>query len=167
MKALFVIDYQNYFINGNDAAKAIMPALVRKIRQYEYEDIFYTLDTHDAATYGSTFEEKIFPPHCIRGTEGHLMPPQIANLLKRFHATEVEKSTFCYTNWREILMCHYDSIEIVGLATDICVLNNVLLLRSLYPYTRIVVDSKCCAGTSPKKHEAALEILRTNCIEVV
>ena len=47
-------------------------------------------------------------------------------------------------------------IELVGLCTDICVVSNALLLKSFMPDNRIAVDPACCAGVTPKSHEAAL-----------
>lgn len=47
-------------------------------------------------------------------------------------------------------------IELVGLCTDICVVTNALLLKTVLPETVIRVDGNCCAGVTPKSHEAAL-----------
>ena len=52
-------------------------------------------------------------------------------------------------------------IELVGLCTDICVVSNALILKANYPDTDIYVDSSCCAGVTPEKHQAALETMRS------
>ena len=54
-----------------------------------------------------------------------------------------------------------ESIELIGLCTDICVVSNALLLKAAMPEVPIFVDSKCCAGVTPEKHEAALETMRS------
>lgn len=60
-----------------------------------------------------------------------------------------------------------DTIQIVGVCTDICVISNALTLRALFPNIGIIVDASCCAGTTPEKHKAALEVMKSCCIEVI
>jgi nicotinamidase-related amidase len=52
-------------------------------------------------------------------------------------------------------------IELIGLCTDICVVSNALMLKAFMPEVKISVDSACCAGVTPEKHEAALETMRS------
>ena len=59
-----------------------------------------------------------------------------------------------------------DEIELCGLCTDICVISNALLIKAYLPEVKMVVDSSCCAGVTPEKHEAALEVMRSCQIEV-
>ena len=65
------------------------------------------------------------------------------------------------------LECKYDEIEIIGLCTDICVISNALMLRSIFPEVEIVVDASCCAGTSRALHESALNVMESCQIKVV
>lgn len=59
-------------------------------------------------------------------------------------------------------------IEMCGFVSDICVCSNALILKAAaYDYADITVDSKCCAGVTPEKHEAALEVMRSCQINVV
>ena len=58
-------------------------------------------------------------------------------------------------------------LELVGLCTDICVISNALVLKSVMPEVRITVDASCCAGVTPQKHQAALETMRSCQIVVV
>ena len=60
-----------------------------------------------------------------------------------------------------------DEIEFVGLCTDICVVSNALALRMFYPNTKITVDASCCAGVTPEKHKAALEVMKSCQIDVI
>ena len=59
------------------------------------------------------------------------------------------------------------SIEFVGLCTDICVVSNALLIKAFLPEVPLSVDSRCCAGVTKEKHEAALETLRSCQVEVL
>ena len=54
-----------------------------------------------------------------------------------------------------------ESIELVGLCTDICVVSNALLIKAFLPETPVFVDSACAAGVTREKHEAALETMRS------
>lgn len=59
-------------------------------------------------------------------------------------------------------------IEMCGFCTDICVVSNALILKAhTHYFAEITVDSKCCAGVTPEKHEAALEVMRSCQINVI
>lgn len=170
-KCLIMIDFQNDFIFpdaiGSPEAEALIPKILRKIMETQ-DDIYYTLDIHEPESYAASVEGQNVPKHCVVNTMGALLPPRIANALsRRQNVVEVKKSSFAFTQWPQVLSDYYDEIEICGLVTDICVLNNALLLRSLCPNARIVVNSQLCAGTTVENHQKALDIMRINCIEVV
>lgn len=38
---------------------------------------------------------------------------------------------------------------------------NALILKSECPEMKITVDASCCAGTTPEKHKAALEVMKS------
>ena len=59
-------------------------------------------------------------------------------------------------------------IEMCGFVSDICVVSNALILKAYtYNFAEITVDSKCCAGVTPEKHEAALEVMKSCQINVI
>ena len=60
-----------------------------------------------------------------------------------------------------------DAIELVGLCTDICVISNALLLKSVLPDTKILVDGSCCAGVTPQSHETALKAMAMCQVEIL
>ena len=193
---LVVIDMQNDFIDGplgSKEAQAIVPNVVNKIREYRDagHHIIFTKDTH-YYDYLESFEGKHLPvQHCIHGTDGWHIREEIFDLFREYDDREdiftcVQKSTFGtyvwgskeFVAWAGISIkedgritpgLEYigGSIEICGLCTDICVVSNALILRSMYPQTDILVDSSCCAGVTPEKHEAALEVMRSCQIEVI
>ena len=171
-KILVVIDMQNDFIDaalGTKEAVAIVDAVKEKIRSYSAGDIFVTMDTH-TPDYLETQEGRNLPVvHCVRGTEGWRIRPDIEALLKG--AKIYEKPTF--GSWkmaqdlREISESEEISVEMVGLCTDICVVSNALLLKAAMPEVEISVDASCCAGVTPEKHLAALETMRSCQIRVI
>lgn len=179
MKLLVVIDMQNDFIDGalgTPEAQAIVPHVVAKIREYRRDTnniILFTKDTH-FEDYLYTLEGKNLPvPHCIRGTNGWALNEQIQNQLDD-SAKIIEKRTFGYQDWVNYLIEHFgyevlsevESIEVVGLCTDICVISNVMILKSIFDNIPITVDSKCCAGVTPQSHNNALEAMKMCQIQV-
>lgn len=83
-KILVVVDMQNDFIDGalgTKEAVAILPAVIKKIRSYDRENVFATRDTHPL-NYLETQEGRNLPvPHCIKGTNGWEIRPEIMELL--------------------------------------------------------------------------------------
>lgn len=168
-KVLIVIDMQNDFVTGplgTPEAQAIVPNVVKKVEEYRSRDgsIIFTSDTH-YDNYLETLEGKRLPvPHCIDGTHGHDIISEL-NIKPSVMEKVYPKETFGY-KWNTCpWMCCYD-VEIIGVCTDICVITNALVLKTYYPEMEITVDVSCCAGTSPEKHKAALEIMKSCQINV-
>jgi nicotinamidase-related amidase len=178
MKILVCIDAQEDFTRGtlrNEEAIKTIPNLVEKVKTYTEEHnsyVVFTKDTHNY-NYMLTLEGKKLPvPHCIRNTEGW-------NLIKELNEYSekgiiVDKYTFGST----ILPIQIDNlanefgniieeIEIVGYCTDICVISNALIIRAHFPNIPITVDASCCAGVTPEKHKAALEVMKSCQIDVI
>lgn len=170
-KILIVIDMQNDFIDaalGTKEAVSIVENVKEKIRSFPVEDVIATMDTH-GEDYMQTQEGKNLPVmHCIRGTDGWKIRPDIAELLTG--AKIYEKPTFGSTalaaDLKELSEKEEIELELVGLCTDICVVSNALLLKAAMPEVEISVDAACCAGVTPQKHLAALETMRSCQIQV-
>jgi len=161
-KVLIVVDMQNDFIDGalgSDEALLIVRNVKAKISQYNVENIYVTRDTHQS-DYLSTYEGRNLPvEHCIEGSYGWEIRDDIAEMLIGAHV--INKPTFGSYELVGLMveLCRQDpdlEIEMVGLCTDICVVSNALLLRAALPDNHISVDSRCCAGVTPEKHQAAL-----------
>ncbi|MCD7842606.1 MAG: isochorismatase family protein, partial [Lachnospiraceae bacterium] len=60
-----------------------------------------------------------------------------------------------------------DSIELVGLCTDICVISNAMILKAAFPEVPIAVDASCCAGVTPESHENALKAMQMCQIQIL
>lgn len=164
MKVLVVVDMQNDFIDGSLGTKeavAIVPAVVEKIKNWDGA-IVATRDTHPE-DYLNTQEGKFLPVvHCIEGTPGWEIAPAVSAALEEKEAEIIDKPTFGSTILAEMLLGEdIDEIELIGLCTDICVVSNALLLKANMPEVPMSVDSACCAGVTPEKHEAALETMRS------
>ena len=55
----------------------------------------------------------------------------------------------------------------IKLCTDICVISNALIIKALFPEIKVSVDSSCCAGVTPEKHNAALETMSSCQIKIL
>ena len=173
-KILVVIDMQNDFIDGalgTPEAVAIVENVKAKILSYPKENVFATRDTHHQYYMDTQEGRNLQVPHCIRGTDGWQIRPEIAELIFPDHI--VDKPTFGSTQLAKLMEVlerrEEDGIEIelVGLCTDICVVSNALLLKASMPETPISCDASCCAGVTPAKHEAALETMRSCQIKII
>ena len=174
MKILVVVDMQNDFIDGalgTKEAVAIVPAVLKKIKEFQGKVIF-TLDTHPE-DYMNTQEGKNLPVrHCIKGTDGWKLPEEIDRLRSEKNADVYEKPTFgskkLAFDLEELNKTEkIESIELIGLCTDICVVSNALMIKAFLPEVEISVDESCMAGVTPEKHEAALETMRSCQIKVI
>ena len=168
---LLVIDMQNDFIDGalgTKEAVAIVPTVKAKIENFD-GTVLFTRDTHETC-YMETQEGKNLPvPHCIRGTDGWQIRPELDALRK---TEAIDKPTFGSKELGTILteMNEKDeigSITLIGLCTDICVISNAMLVKAFLPEVPIIVDSACCAGVTPESHENALKAMQVCQIKVV
>jgi nicotinamidase-related amidase len=53
-----------------------------------------------------------------------------------------------------------ETITLIGLCTDICVISNAMIAKATLPEVKIIVDSACCAGVTPQSHNNALEAMK-------
>ena len=171
-RVLVVVDMQKDFVDGalgSREAKAIVPAVVKKIREFD-GDIFVTYDTH-YDNYMETAEGKKLPvPHCIKGTDGWELDGDVKEALSSKKYTPVEKITFGSVDLPGLIKNAVGNdgfeVEVIGLCTDICVVSNALIIKANFPEAPVFVDAACCAGVTPEKHEAALETMRSCQIDV-
>ena len=161
-RVLIVVDMQVDFVNGalgTAEAEAIVPKVVEKVRGFDGEVIF-TQDTHPQ-NYLETQEGRHLPvAHCIEGTEGWRLIPALRPLAEGRRV--VQKPPFGSRALAEALAAEdIESIELIGLCTDICVVSNALLLKAFMPEVPVSVDAACCAGVTPERHAAALDTMRS------
>lgn len=173
-KYLVVIDMQNDFVTdalGTAEAQAVRENVVRRVGDFAGE-VLFTRDTH-GADYLQTQEGRKLPvEHCIRGTAGWELIAELEKFRKREGCHVFEKNTFGSLELAQYLLEKYEageveSVELIGLCTDICVVSNALLLKAYMPELEIAVDASCCAGVTPDKHEAALETMESCQIDVI
>lgn len=182
---LLVIDVQNSFIDGelgSEQAVDTVPNIVKKIEEFNNGIIITTQDTHEA-NYMETPEGKNLPvSHCIRGSEGWEINGDVMNAIQERIKIEgittinVQKPTFGSVELANVvnnLVRSTDedvNIEICGFCTDICIVSNAMLIKTmLYDLNRVNISiiKDCCAGVTPEKHNAALEVMKSCQINVI
>lgn len=168
-KILIVVDMQNDFVNGtlgSAEAQAIVPNVVEKVRTWDPNDLYFTRDTH-YPQYLATLEGKYLPvKHCVYQTNGWQIIDELLPYAEE-SLQIINKETFGCEAWGNMYFGPEFEFEVVGLCTDICVVSNALALRMFYPDVKITVDASCCAGVTPEKHLAALEVMKSCQIEVI
>jgi len=181
-RLLIVVDYQNDFVDGAlgfEGAELLDERIAGKIDEYREaaDHIAFTYDTHHK-NYLETFEGMNLPiPHCIEGTDGHELYGQVAT---RLHDSDdvFMKPTFGSTALFERLMkrqavaerigaAPFESIELVGLVSNMCVLSNAVIARTACPDVPIIVDAACTASPDPIMNEKAFDIMEGLQIRVI
>lgn len=163
-KVLLVIDMQKDFIDGSLGTKeavAVVPAVKKKIEAFQ-GTVLFTQDTH-FADYMETQEGKNLPvPHCVEGTEGWQICKELQPLVQN---APIPKITFGSSDLPDILKDldakdPIESITLIGLCTDICVISNAMVVKAFLPEVPVIVDAACCAGVTPESHKTALEAMK-------
>lgn len=166
MDCLFVIDYQNDFVDGAlgfSGAEKLDAAIAARVRQYGPGRVWYTRDTH-GPDYLSTREGRLLPVvHCVKGTPGWENYGETARALAEVGAVGIEKAAFGLDAGDPAVLAllprEAGRIELCGLVSNICVLSNAVVLQSRYPAARITVDAALTAGFDPKLNEETLDVL--------
>lgn len=173
MKTLIVVDMQNDFITGplgTPEAHEIIPSVKKKIEECIYNNwnIIFTKDTHRDNYLDSLEGKKLPVKHCVKYTQGWEIYDELFQYIRDYVNTNViYKDSFGYHLWCNWHKKMSEDIEIIGLCTDICVISNALILKSIFPEREITVDASCCAGTTPENHKAALQVMKSCQINVI
>ena len=163
---LFVIDYQNDFVDGAlgfPGAEKLDEKIAAKVRAYGKGHVLFTRDTH-FENYLNTREGKNLPVvHCIKGTKGWEVYGKTAEALAEVEASAIDKLVFGMDvtdpATAAVLPKSADEIELVGLVSNICVVSNAVVLQSKYPEATITVDASCTDSFDKGLHEKVLDVL--------
>lgn len=177
-RALLVIDVQNDFCEGGALACEGGAAVAKKISEYlereDYDVVFASRDWHDAAgTNSGHFAEPgqqpnlvtSWPVHCVANTSGAEYHPNLdtrkididiykgqgQNGYSIFEGVDKAGVSF------ETLLRqkNIQEVDVVGIATDHCVLASSLDANSAGLKVRVI--SSLTAGVSPASTEAAID----------
>jgi nicotinamidase/pyrazinamidase len=163
-KVLIVVDYQKDFVDGTlgfKKAETLEPIICQKIEQYKNsgDDIIFTFDTHPIQ-YLETREGKHLPiPHCIQDTDGWNLYGKVASY---FHHDSKFFIKGCFGSLslaNYLKDKSYDTVELCGVVSNICVLSNAVLAQAALPEAEIVIDAAATASSSQELHEKTLDVM--------
>lgn len=172
---LVVVDYQNDFVRGPSkvpGADAVEGAVAAHIAAaYENGDrVIFLKDTHPK-TYLKTLEGKHLPvEHCISETEGHNLYGKVKALEGKHGSVTIEKlqfGTFDIPARLKTLQVVPKEFALIGVATEICVISNALILKSQFRETPVKIYADACAGMSKAASDAAFGVAKSCHIEVI
>ena len=171
-RALVDIDYQNDFVIGSMGcadALALEPLIFDKVSEAidNGEDVYFTRDTHKADEYMESAEGRKYPVmHCIEGTDGC----EIFGRLRRL-STEcnvITKDTYGSVDLAKRLQAlGYAEVELCGVVTNICVIANAILIKTLMPECNVVVNPDLVASGDRELGESALNVMASLGITVL
>lgn len=176
-KVLLIIDVQNDFVTGSlgseYAKDVVVPNIKKLIPEFKQQDRFATLDIHFDDSYLESQEGRNLPiKHCIFGTNGCKIVKELNRYILTDCAHRIIKFNFgaksidLYNSFSYSIGLP-DEIHICGLVTDICVISNALILKSIFPERKIIVHESCCGGTSKEAHDAAIKVMKSCQIDIV
>jgi nicotinamidase/pyrazinamidase len=187
-KALLVVDVQNDFCEGGALAVSGGAAVAKKISDYlksaDYELIVASRDWHDSDNNNSGHfadaetdpdYKTSWPVHCVANSHGanyhpnleldliqaHVLKGQGAHGYSAFEGVTEEGGSLA-----ELLQLKgINQVDVVGIATDHCVLASALDAKKLGLTVRVI--SSLTAGVSTESTELAIDSLIDSGVEVV
>ena len=159
-KALIVVDMLNDFIDEKGAlfcgktARDIVPFVRQKIERYRSrkDTVIFLQDAHDEND--AEFEK--FPRHCVAGTWGSEVIPELAPASDDLIVNKKRYSGFYGTKLDKILSDRkITQVEVVGVCTSICVMDTVGGLANRDYSISVAVEG--VADFDPAFHEFALK----------
>lgn len=164
-KLLIVVDFQNDFVDGAlgfEGAKHVAQPIYDKLSSYHKEghDVIFTRDTHDK-NYLQTQEGKNLPIiHCIKDSFGWEIYGGAKEFAKE-HALKIfDKEAFGSLELGNFIKDRgYDSVEIAGLVSNICVVSTAVIVKAALPEAEVIVDTKATDSYDQKLHKASLDVM--------
>ena len=171
-RILVVVDYQKDFVDGAlgfESAKNLDNGIASLMKEYAEDEnghIFCTFDTH-GANYLETQEGKKLPvEHCIEGTEGWELYGETAmmEIMYPMKCTRIKKPTFGSCELAKILtlidnMDGVESITLVGVVTNMCVISNAVIAKAACPEAEIIIKKELVDSFDKELHQKALDVM--------
>ncbi|MFM9877044.1 MAG: isochorismatase family protein [Rhodoglobus sp.] len=179
IRALFIIDVQNDFTEGGalgvDGGAAVAAGITRLVAEHpeRYDVVIASRDWHDADNdNGGHFHSTpdyvdTWPEHCVAGSPGAEYHPALDASINDIHVLKgqgrpaysiFEGATEAGETVAAVLdRLGVTDIDVVGIATDYCVLASALDARAAGHRVRVLTE--LTAGVAPVSSAAALRTL--------
>jgi len=157
--AVLVIDMLRGFLEeGNplycgQRARRIIPNIQRLLKQEigKRSRIFFICDHHDP----DDPEFKMFPPHCVEGTEEAEVIPELAKYPGEIIPKKRYSGFFDTDLEGRLKALNPEKLIVCGVCTDICVMHSVANARNRDYEVEVPID--CVASFDERAHHFALE----------
>ena len=173
-RILIVVDYQKDFVDGAlgfESAKNLDNGIASLMEEYAEDEnglIFCTFDTH-GEDYMSTQEGRKLPiEHCIKGTEGWKLygDTEMAEIMYSTKCSRIEKPTFgSYELMRRLdridRMDGVESITLVGVVTNMCVISNAVIAKAACPEAEIIIKKDLVDSFDKELHAKAIDVMKS------
>lgn len=176
-KILIIADPQNDFIDGSLGSKyaiEVANKISKLILSEKWDEIIVKCNIHDVKTYNFSIDAKNnIPKHCTLGSRGYEIYTNISNALCTFGLNNVKifnsecfgcHKIFGYlnSNYNEYNL----DISICGFCTDNSVLTFGIGCNCSMHDANVVVLKDYCSGSTKQLHYSALDILKSNFVDI-
>ncbi len=160
MRALIVIDMLNDFLDPKgvlycgEAARGIIPAIKKLLEEFRArgEPVIYVCDAHEP----DDREFQAFPAHCVKGSWGAEIIPELAPAPGEKVIEKTRFDAFFRTELEEVLReLGVDEVWLTGVCTSICVMDTAA--GAFFRGFKVVVPSSAVGDFDPEAHEFALK----------
>lgn len=172
VKVLIVVDYQKDFVDGAlgfEGAEKLDKGIASLMEQYAKDEdgmILCTFDTHDK-NYLDTQEGKNLPvEHCIKGTDGWKLYGEVemTEIMYPMKCTRITKNTFGSYELADRLhrldkSNGVESITLVGVVTNMCVISNAVIAKAACPEAKIIIKKDLVGSFNKELHQKALDVM--------
>jgi nicotinamidase/pyrazinamidase len=157
--AVLVIDMLKGFLEEGyplyigEKSRGIIPSLQKLLERElaQGSDVFFICDNHDP----DDLEFKMFPPHCIAGTEEAEVIPELASYPGEFIPKKRYSGFYNTVLDEKLKELKPDKLIICGVLTNICVMHTTADARNRDYEVEIPVT--CVASPDEEAHRFALE----------
>ena len=171
-KLLIVVDYQKDFVDGSlgfkDAVQLdeYISSLIQDYHENN-DDVIFTFDTHQE-NYLETQEGRNLPiVHCIENSDGWKLYGKVATLVQENDYC-INKPGFGSLELGNYLADkNYQSITLVGIVSNICVISNAVICKAALPEVDIYIDTKGIASNDLGMQSKALDILKNLQFQII
>lgn len=166
---LVVVDMQNDFVRKDGALSVDADNIIPHIKKLCCEhgaNIMYTLDLHFNQDWDEKLvpETKVFPPHCIDGTDGELIVDDLSIYPSRRISYKFAYAPDEHDIGKVFSNGECEKITFVGVTTDVCVFQTAIAfytyaINERY-YPEFVVDLYGCKHINKERARNCMEYLR-------
>ncbi len=160
MRALIIVDMLNDFLDPKGAlfcgqeVRSIIPPLKELLEEFRRgkEPVIYACDHHEP----DDPEFQAFPPHCVKGTWGAEIIPELAPQEGEQVVPKTRFDAFFRTNLEDLLkQLGTKEVWLTGVCTSICIMDTAA--GAFFRGFKVVVPRSVVGDFDPEAHEFALK----------